>query len=163
MPCMNLDRTGPSHGPHACVSNAPNGNAFMRFFGSKSAYSIRSPCRSFSPLTVYTADCSGPSHGPHASVSNAPHGESIRSPSRSLMSPLTVCIASYSIPWYRGLPCLLVVVTTQVRGAIRGNATATALPSSGCLLFIFFGDESRIRTWERTLQPPVWIRARWAS
>ena len=118
MPCMNLDRTGPSHGPHACVSNAPNGNAFMRFFGSKRANSIRSPCRSFSPLTVCTADCSGPSHGPHASVSNAPRGESIRSPSRSLMSPLTVCIASYSIPWYRGLPCLLVVVTTQVRGAI---------------------------------------------
>ena len=56
------------------------------------------------------------------------------------MSPLTVCIASYSNPWYWGLLCLLVVVTTEVRGAVRGNATATALPSSGCHLSIFFGD-----------------------
>ena len=97
------DCTGPSYGPCACVSNAPNGNAFFHSFGSKSANSIRSLCR-------------------------------------SLVSPLTVCIASYSNPWYWGLLCLLVVVTTEVRGAVRGNATATALPSSGCHLSIFFGD-----------------------
>ena len=66
--------------------------------------------------------------------------KSARQICRSLVSPLTVRIASYSNPWYSELLCLLVVITNRSQGAVRSNASATALPSSVCHLSIFFGD-----------------------